>query len=205
MRNYTHINEYLDVLAQDVYEQPEDSGHNQLLKEVMERWEHYFRVIHSVLDVGCGKDFIARPYFDNFGTRYVAIDLGSPYTLLNMDMSFLEFQDNMFDGIFARHVLEHSPMALLTLLEWHRVSRRFLFLVLPNPEHFGYIGQNHYSVMGKQQARWLLRRAGWKIIDSQTVPEEYRFVCVKKPLISSEGWAEVPLPRKVYEADRDDK
>ena len=108
--------------------------------------------------------------------------------------------------IFSRHYLEHSPFPLLTLMEWHRVSKKYLCLVLPNPEYFTYVGRNHYAVMGdKTQIRWLLRRAGWKIIKRKYTEFEYRYLCEKKERIGYEGWAEIPLPTYIYENDRDDR
>jgi ubiquinone/menaquinone biosynthesis C-methylase UbiE len=211
MRNYTQIDKYLDTLAQDVYPQPADAGHDLLLNQVMQEWESYISTLTNVLDVGCGSDLIALPYFTRWNTEYTGISLGQEVHILmsnnvsifDMDMNFLEFGDENFNGIFARHVLEHSPMPLLTLMEWHRVSNKYLFLVVPNPDHFGYIGKNHYSMMNRPHLRWLLRRAGWKIIQKSYTTEEYRFICEKMPLVGYEGWAESPLDPKIYEEDRD--
>lgn len=206
MKDYKYIDEYLNILVQDLYPQPSDDGHDMLLNQAMQEWEAYLLSVEKVLDVGCGEDVIAFPYFSRWGVEYlgVSLDGGDKVNTRKMDMSFLEFEDNSFGGIFARHVLEHSPMPLLTLMEWHRVSNKYLFLILPNPDHFGYIGRNHYSVMSHPQINWLLRRAGWKILEKSIVPEEFRFICEKMPLLSYEGYVEAPLDSKVYEKDRDE-
>lgn len=209
MRNYSNMEEHLNSLLEDVYPQPSDIGHDALLEEVMSEWAEPLTRIKSVLDVGCGSSTIAYPYFKSREIQYTGIALGedssihSDATVLDMDMSFLDFADESYDAIFARHVLEHSPMPLLTLMEWHRVASKFLFLVLPNPAHFGYIGRNHYSVMQVQQVRWLLRRSGWRIISKNYTGTEYRFFCEKLPVIGYEGYAAIPLDPEIYEEDRD--
>ena len=121
--------------------------------------------------------------------------------VLNMDFSFLEFEDDMFDCVISRHSLEHSPMPILTLMEWHRVAKSYLCLVMPNPSKFGYVGKNHYAVMPKQQIKWLLRRAGWRILETEYTEDEFRFLCLKFPVIGYEGYAPIPLPPKIYLED----
>ena len=82
---------------------------------------------------------------------------------------------------FPRHSLEHSPMPLLTLMEWHRVARQYLMLIVPNPDYYTYIGKNHYAVMDKQQLSWLLRRAGWRVVAKDFSEfTELRFLCNKE-------------------------
>jgi ubiquinone/menaquinone biosynthesis C-methylase UbiE len=82
----------------------------------------------------------------------------------NADMSFLPFEDNSFDLVFARHVLEHSPFPVITLMEWKRVCKGYLCIVAPAPEYWTYRGANHYAIMEFEQLEWLLERAGWKWI-----------------------------------------
>lgn len=209
MRNYSNIEFYLNELARDIYEQPEDSEHTAFAKEVINICMPTIKC-KSVLDIGSGRG-MCQPMFEDWGLEYEGIALGNDVAeaqklgrnVKEMDFHFLKYSDNSFDILFARHVLEHSPMVLLALLEWHRVSSHYLLLVLPNPDHYGYIGRNHYSVLQKQQAIWLLRRAGWRIIGKQYTETEYRFLCEKLPIIGYEGYAKIPLSVEVYEENRD--
>lgn len=205
MRNYEYFDEYLNELDEDVYPQPEDIGHTDLADEVIDLWRVDFVDASSVLDVGCGTGFCSK-FFEDLGMRYVGISLGEsnyePLTL-TMDFTFTKFRDEQFDMIFARHALEHSPFPLLTLMEWHRVAKKYLILVLPNPDYYTYMGRNHYSVMNRQQSRWILRRAGWEILETYYDEEsELRFLCKKRERKGFEGYLD-KLNAKIYERDRD--
>lgn len=107
-----------------------------------------------------------------------------------MDFTFLDYSDKSFDLVFARHALEHSPFPLITLMEWHRVAKSWLGIVLPAPEWYTYKGLNHYSVMEKGQIENLLERAGWRPIwmdvdekafgkTAAVKPHEYWYMCEK--------------------------
>jgi SAM-dependent methyltransferase len=44
----------------------------------------------------------------------------------------LPFEDDSFDFVLASHVIEHMPDPVKALLEWKRVARRYVFLVVPH-------------------------------------------------------------------------
>lgn len=201
MRDYIHIDSYLNHLLGDIYPQPTDVGHTALAQEVINLWCSRLAGCGSVLDVGCGEGF-CQPMFEKFGIQYTGICLGPDFSsaliagrnVLKMDFNFLDFEDDTFDLVFSRHSLEHSPMPLLTLMEWRRVAKNWLGLVVPAPEHYTFEGQNHYSVMTLPQALAILPRAGWHVMWSDTknmeipattvepahtVPQEYWLFCEK--------------------------
>lgn len=166
---------------EDIYPQPEDEGHTAWAQAVFNKWIAPTSLGKSVLDVGCGDTAFMRNMFESVGMEYtgVALKTSNP-NVVNMDFSFLNFPDESFDLVFSRHSLEHSPMPVISLMEWHRVSKAFLCLILPNPEKFGWAGLNHYSVMNKEQAQYLLHRAGWRVIWTDFTEEsELRFMCEK--------------------------
>lgn len=201
MRDYKNIDRYLNELSQDIYSQPEDDGHTEMIQDVFNKWI-YKLGFGNVLDVGCGSEAVAKQFFDKVSVQYTGISLGEA-NQIQMDMSFLEFEDNSFDMIWSRHVLEHSVMPLITLMEWHRVSSQYLCLIVPNPRHYGFIGRNHYFVSSQQQLIWWLRRAGWRPLEVELTNHEYRFLCLKHPRVGHEGYAQVPLPNPIYEFERD--
>lgn len=189
MRDYTNLERYINELTGDVYEQPPDAGHQAAIDEIIVRWFPQLQRLHSVLDVGCGQGQ-AFETLRIFADRVVGVTLGSDAAkcvdkgleVYSEDMTFLPFGDGEFDLIFARHTLEHSPMPLLTLMEWHRVSNQFLVLIVPNLEMFGPSGRNHYYVLKPEQWVNLLDRAGWHPIweDLNSNEMEHRWMCEKK-------------------------
>lgn len=189
MRNFENFDRYLDILLGDIYAQPSDFGHTAMASIVINKWVGLLNPCRNVLDVGCGQGFTA-PMFYQYGIDFTGVAIGEDAKIAseskglkvyNEDFHFLHFDDESFDLIFSRHSLEHSPMPLLALMEWQRVSRNWLCLVLPNAEHYGWAGLNHYSVMHPNQVEFLLDRAGWHIIWSDfDEPTELRYMCEKK-------------------------
>lgn len=187
MRNYAHIDTYISELYSDIYPQPPDPGHTAWAIEVIDRWKDKWKDAYSVLDVGCGHAFLQDRFVED-GLIYTGVCLADDYTeasalgrnVICADFHFLSFfHDNQFDLVFSRHSLEHSPMPLLALMEWHRIARTYLCLVLPNADFFGKAGRNHYSVMWDEQARFLLGRVGWEVIDGVVMEHELQYLCKK--------------------------
>lgn len=200
MRNYERIDKYLDNLLGDLYPQPPDEGHTALAQEVINLWMSRMSQVKTVLDVGAGQGF-CQPMFEKWGIQYTGIALGpdvipaqaAGYNVQRMDFNFLEFPDKSFDMVFSRHSLEHSPMPILTLMEWSRVVKGWLGVVLPAPEHYTYEGLNHYSVMSVPQFLSIVKRANFHPIwvdvkfrgiplgedSGPAEPEEYWLFCEK--------------------------
>ena len=183
-RNYYYIDKYLNELMQDIYVQPWDVGHDAWAREVVFQWGDEINP-ESILDVWAGEGF-CQDIFKEIGIEnYVGVAIGDDVitarklgrNVFNEDFHFLPYAAESFDMVFARHSLEHSPMPLLALMEWHRVAKYWLCLILPNPEFWTYTGRNHYSVLQSEQAEFLLNRAGWNVIWKEHTNEELRFMC----------------------------
>lgn len=181
MRDYKNIDAYLDRLINDIYPQPQDKRHTEWAKDAIEYFLYFVgKDISSVLDLGCGEGF-CQDLFE--GKEYLGVAWGEDVVkarengknVTEADFSFLGGVDGVFDLLFSRHSLEHSPFPLLTLMEWHRVSKRYLAVVLPDPAFWLYVGRNHYYVLNVEQWENLFDVAGWKII-----------TCTKKSAIMSE-------------------
>ena len=197
MRDYKHIDSYINKLYADIYPQPPDDGHTALATKAINHWMSRMTSCHSVLDVGCGQGF-CQYAFERHNIVYEGVAIGedvdiaqaSGHNVKKMDFSFLDYPDNSFDLIFSRHSLEHSPMPLLTLMEWARVSTNWLGLVLPAPEWYTYKGKNHYSVMSMEQIKVMLDVAGWNLMwedidelpngNGVVMPHEYWLMSEKK-------------------------
>jgi len=188
MRDYVHIERYLNELMVDVYPQPPDDKQTGYTREVVDGWVASLAAA-SVLDVGCGQGtaiemlrvHAARVEGVTLGEEDLAVCRAKGLAVQRADMSFLPYGGEEFDLIFARHVLEHSPAPLLTLMEWHRVSHQWLCVIVPSLSAFGAGGRNHYCVLLPDQWETLFARAGWHVIwraDSAT-DFEHRFMCEK--------------------------
>ena len=180
MRNYRYIDQYLNELESDIYDQPSDQGHSAWAKDVINNFvKPIADNINSVLDVGCGDGF-CKPFFDDLGIDWTCFTLGKEHVenAIYADMSFLiDCPPNFYDLIFARHVLEHSPMPLLTLMEWYRVSNKYALVVLPSHEYWKFGGRNHYSILDKEQWKFLFERSKWKIVkESQLITTDSLFL-----------------------------
>jgi len=187
LRDYKRVERYLNTLLNDIYQQPPDDGHQEAIVDCANKWLPQLFNLNSILDVGCGQGQ-AIPVLKEHAQVVEGVTLGDDYKVCfdngfdvrQDDMSFLSYQDNSFDLIWARHSLEHSPMPLLTLMEWHRVSKQWLCLIVPDLEHFGPSGLNHYYVLRSDQWANLLNRAGWHVIwEDNSNSIEYRFMCEK--------------------------
>ena len=187
MRDYRHIERYLNELAGDVYGQPPDEGHQEALEEIADKWLPHLHGLESILDVGCGQGQ-AFPVLGRYAQRVVGVTLEPDAGVCQekgldthrADIAFLPFEDESFDLVWARHIIEHSPMPLLALMEWHRVARQWLLLVAPSFDHYGPDGRNHYYVLLPEQWQALMGRAGWHVIWSDESHEtEHRWLCEK--------------------------
>lgn len=191
MRDYKRVERYLNTLLEDIYQQPPDDGHQEAIIDCIDKWLPQLFNLASVLDVGCGQGQ-AMPVLKEHAQTVMGVTLGEDAGICQAkgldvkaeDMSFLPFPDKSFDLVWARHALEHSPMPLITLMEWHRVSKQWLCLIVPDLEHFGPSGLNHYYVLRSDQWVNLLNRAGWHVIwEDNSNSMEYRFMCEKGDLL----------------------
>jgi len=176
MRDYSRFDTYLDRLCQDIYPQPEDAGHTAWAEDAINWGLDRPHNIKSILDVGCGTGFCS-DIFTDMGFMYSGITASNEdyqeakrleRNVTLGDMTYLTWPDESFDLIFARHILEHSPFPIITLMEWWRVSKKYLFLVAPIPDFWQYIGKNHYSMAELTQLTWWLNRAGWQLVAIDT-------------------------------------
>ena|SRR5688572_11335335 len=172
MRDYTQIEKYLDELIKQVYPQPQDPGHTAWADQSIDAFIKTTGIHNdlNVLDLGCGEAFMQQT-FEVLGYRYTGVCLGEDYrvakergrNVYEHDFTFLPFDDESFYLLYSRHSLEHSPMPLLTLMEWHRLTSRYVAIVVPSPDHWKYGGQNHYYVLHDPQWRNLFDVAGFDV------------------------------------------
>ncbi len=104
----------------------------------------------KVLDIGCGQG-VALKHFAADKLNAVGIAIGEDvriccekgYNAVEMDLSFLDFEDETFDLVWSRHVLEHSIFPYFSLAETYRVLKPggILYMEVPAPD----TAANHQS------------------------------------------------------------
>lgn len=165
--------QFIDKLLKQIYPQPEDAGHTAWTEEAIGLLAGWECRPERVLDVGCGTGFAAKYFLALPSVKeWKGVTLGEDKIaecakdkVEDMDFSDLwPDVNNYYDLIYSRHALEHSPFPILTLMEWHRVGSKWLYVVAPAPDFWGVSGQNHYSVMYRNQLHWLMNLAGWQIV-----------------------------------------
>jgi SAM-dependent methyltransferase len=153
-----------------------------------------------ILDIGCGQGpalnlFRDKGYLSTVGITLndedVYVCMKNGHHVRKMDQSFLQFQDNSFDLLWARHVIEHSIFPYFTLAEFARVlvPGGILYLEVPAPETPCHheTNPNHYSVLGHGAWISLLGRCGFAIRDEGSysfltpmgTDEYWGFICSK--------------------------
>ncbi len=186
-RNYRHFDRYLDELARDVYNESPTQHHKEAAQDVVDGMLAGLH-IETVLELGSGSG----PCLDRLassGKKTYGVSLGTEkcaHPVLHADMHFTNMPPEQYDLVIARHVLEHSPMPLLLLMEIHRLSRRYALVVVPCDDPVWVNWSNHYSVFSKLLWRRLINRAGWEVVkeqdayfDNDAISVEWRFLLEK--------------------------
>lgn len=194
MRDYSKFDDHLSALTQDVYSQPPDSGHTAMALHAVKTLCSIPEGLKNVLDIGCGQGFL-KIGLENMGLTWEGLVIGEDYFLCkeaglpvhNFDMTFVDLPNKSYDLLFARHVLEHSPFPLITLMEWHRISRGYLALIAPAPAYWSPRGKNHYAVLEQDHLAWLLMRAGWHTIHEFTLTTQDRLFVNTHPTRDNTG------------------
>lgn len=169
--------EFLQKTAEETYPEEPSTGHDAVTKRAMEYFFAHFSLSPTakILDVGCGQGVALRP-FQSCGFAPIGITLNPVdaricqehgFDVQIMDQSFLDFDDNFFDLVWARHVVEHSITPFYTLTEFRRVVRHdgLLYLEVPASDTLGHENnKNHYSVLGKNMWLSLIARSGFEVV-----------------------------------------
>jgi len=193
---------FIDEIEKDTYPEAPSPIHSEITAKVLEMLLPKYRINPDarILDIGCGQGPALDILRDKGCSSAIGITLndedvqicrGKGHAVQKMDQSFLDFPDESFDFIWARHVIEHSIFPYFTLTEFARVlaTGGMLYLEVPAPETSCHheTNPNHYSVLGSGAWTSLLERAGFAISEDVKFafttgmgPDEYwGFICTK--------------------------
>ena len=181
---------YLEKMETETYPEPASSTHEAITKSaISEIIKTYITDKQSkILDVGCGLGY-ALEEFANYGySNVIGITLNlddlefckaKGFKVLHMDQSFLDFDDNEFDFVWCAHTLEHSPIPLYTLKEFHRVLKfnGYMYLEMPGPGpcFFHERNKNHYSIFTQEVWFELISRSRFEIGCANSIKVECKF------------------------------
>jgi tetratricopeptide (TPR) repeat protein/glycosyltransferase involved in cell wall biosynthesis len=183
-RPYENIDKYFDIIESHVYPEIPSGLHTDITNQVIKRLVTRFAFPKEIkiLDIGCGQG-PALEAFASYGYNPTGITLGDEdviacrqkgFDVLKMDQTFLEFDNDEFDMLWARHVLEHSVMPLFTLMEYHRVMKPggIIYIEVPAAETCCHHedNPNHYSVLSAGMWKALFKKAGFLLLDEFTIP-----------------------------------
>lgn len=149
--------------------------------------DRYLQALHltAVLDVGAAgltRDWWRAHGYTWHGLSFprdaarlqaqgIAVDVG--------DVASMPYAAQSYDVVYASHVLEHSPMPLVALLECRRVGR---VLAMAAPQWPRLVDEPyHYSVVPLAVWGHWLEVAGWRIAANLSGARDYQFVCAQTP------------------------
>ena len=117
-----------------------------------------------ILCVGCG-DGTELAYFP--GSVGLTLNAGAllpacrrRHAVLVADMHLLPFRSGSFGGIYCKDTFEHALAPTIVLGEFFRVAREWVFLVLPDAEHWA-LSPLHPLILTKEQLACAALKAGW--------------------------------------------
>ena len=179
--NTQKIADLLHKLAATASHEPRTGTHDNLPKLVAPVALDGFNEGSKVLDVGCGSgpflELCRERGIEAIGITVDLVDLsaciGHGYKAHQMDMHDLQFRDEEFGLVWARHSLEHSPFPLLALSEFKRVlapgGRLYVEVPAPGTWCNHESNPNHYSIFTDKAWQWLFEKAGFDLVDLKFV------------------------------------
>lgn len=177
------IADFIRARGAEVYAEPRTEGHDDITAQMAEIVARLLPAGAQVLDVGCGQG-PALEWFSAHGFRPMGIttsgeDWKKCHLTLGLNARIKDmhelggFPEKAFDGIWARHVLEHSPVPFYVLHEFARILRPagVLYVEVPAPDTAcnHEANPNHYSVFGWRMWASLIHRAGFEHVESREI------------------------------------
>lgn len=104
----------------------------------------------NVLEVGCGRGYLANLLSKNNKVTAVDIDISEEiiekYPSINfqkMDIHRLEFENDNFDSVICTHTLEHVKFINKAISELRRVAKKRIIIVIPRERPYKYTFNLH--------------------------------------------------------------
>ena len=171
------IEGFLRRIESEAYSERDSRLHMSLIDKMVPEFAKFIPDRQTrMLDVGCGQGYASLKFKELGYQQITAITLNDEdveatrkrgIACYKMDMTFLEFEGKIFDALWVRHALEHSPFPYLTLLEFNRILNHggFIYIEMPMPDTPRILENwpNHYSILGEQMWISLFNRSGYNV------------------------------------------
>jgi SAM-dependent methyltransferase len=194
---------FVDKIESETYPELPSKFHSEITSHILDvlLTKYQISIDARILDIGCGQGLAldilrCKGYGSAIGITLndedVKVCRQNGHDVHKMDQSFLDFADESFDFVWARHVIEHSVFPYFTLTEFARVLTKggMLYMEVPAPETSCHheTNPNHYSLFGNGSWVSLLGRSGFTIcedvrftLNTLVGPDEYwGFICRKQ-------------------------
>jgi len=170
------ITEFLEDIKKDVYLEP--SANDTFIIDGINSIKPLMKEGDTVLDIGCGLGFATRQFVkDGYKCTGITMNIDEQISadrygldVRIMDMHFMQFDNESFNVIWARHCLEHSPLPLYVIRQCYELLKPggIFYVEVPAPDTCARheTNPNHYSVMGGTMWISLMERAKFKNIES---------------------------------------
>jgi len=178
MFDATKLKLYYDHALNTIKDEGEDPVHNEITGQVVDQFIVPLELKKDarILDIGSGVGYFtdhmkALGYTDITSTTWTIGDetalKNKGYKHIRTDINFIKEPDNIYDFIFCRHALEHSPFPYFALLEYNRLLKKGGQMYVEMPAPVGPRGYEtwpqHYTVLGEVALQSLIARAGFTI------------------------------------------
>jgi len=162
------LSELWDIWQQCIAEnkpEPYMTHHAQAAQDVLDLWLPLCGDGDTFLDVGCGTGWL-RDEVEKLNWRYTGLSLQDGADIPG-DMHFTD--PGVYDLVFCRHVVEHSPMPILAIYKLYQFTAPggWCIVVTPTPPHYAD-WPAHFSVLPRAAWAGLFKRAGFAIEQSCT-------------------------------------
>lgn len=193
------FDELLAKCASTAYPEPESPLHADITPKAVSILSDRLSPGATILDIGCGNG-LALGLFKSKGFHPTGISVlqcevdaarEKGFPAAQLDMHRVSELLGRYDGVFARHVLEHSPCPMFVLHQIHHVMTPggWLYVEVPMPETAAHHEQNpnHHTVLTRLSWGHLISRSGFKIDNGGQIsfqlklgPDEYAFYLAQK-------------------------
>lgn len=181
MDKWKELDKFYTHLLSEVYHEPDSFLTTEVVDKMLPGFLAPLPKDARILDLGCGSGYALKKMREAGYSNVEGLTLDNDdkeivekegFKVHQVDFNFTGWR-NEWDAVWMRHVLEHSPFPFFTIYQLNKMIKQggLLYIEMPHPgternlEHW----TNHYSIMGSQMYNSLFKRAGFKLLQENTI------------------------------------